>query len=178
MISTVLCGRFYKIFVSPMLHKNPSQISLRGIFRILLRFLLSSRLVKQVVLILSFLLSLFSGGRTEEVSGGSSQDVLYAVTEDQSHENTAGYAQNKELCITAAQGYSFSGDSNPNSVSIRVTQSGRRTQSQVRSTFRIIKGGKVIDNNHSHPFLAESIAHQAGMYVPQRYLFSLCRLRL
>ena len=34
MISTVLCGRFYKIFVSPMLHKNPSQSSLRGIFRI------------------------------------------------------------------------------------------------------------------------------------------------
>ena len=141
-------------------------------------FLLSLRLVKQVVLILSFLLSLFSGGRTEVVCGGSSQDVLYAVTEDQSHENTAGYAQNKELCITAAQGYSFSGDSNPNSVSIRVTQSGKRTQSQVRSTFRIIKGGKVIDNNHSHPFLAESIAHQAGMYVPQRYLFSICRLRL
>ena len=35
MISTVFCGRFYLIFVSPMLHKNPSQISLRGIFRIL-----------------------------------------------------------------------------------------------------------------------------------------------
>ena len=34
MISTVPHGRFYKIFVSPMLHKNPSQISLRGIFRI------------------------------------------------------------------------------------------------------------------------------------------------
>ena len=34
MISTVLCGRFYKIFVSPMLHKNPSQSSLRGIIGI------------------------------------------------------------------------------------------------------------------------------------------------
>ncbi len=34
MISIVLCGRFYKIFVSPMLHRNPSQISLRGIFRL------------------------------------------------------------------------------------------------------------------------------------------------
>ena len=34
MISIVLCSRFYMIFVSPMLHKNPSQISLRGIFRI------------------------------------------------------------------------------------------------------------------------------------------------
>ena len=34
MISTVLCGRFYKVFVSPMLHKNPSQNGLRGIFRI------------------------------------------------------------------------------------------------------------------------------------------------
>lgn len=141
-------------------------------------FLLSSRLVKQVVLILSFLLSLFSGGRTDVVCDSSSQDVLCAVTEDQSHENTAGYARSKDLCITAAQGYSFSGDSNPNSVSIRVTQSGRRTQSQVRSTFRIIKGGKVIDNNHSHPFLAESVSHQVGMYVPQRYLFSICRLRL
>ena len=134
--------------------------------------------VKQVVLILSFLLSLFSGGRTELVDDSSSQDVLCAVTEDQSHEDAAGYAQNRELCITAAQGYSFSSDSNPNSVSIRVTQSGRRTQSQVRSTVRIIKSGKVIDNNHSYPFLAESIVHQAGMYVPQRYLFSICRLRL
>ena len=35
MIFTVLRGRFYKIFVSPMLHKNPSQNGLRGIFRIL-----------------------------------------------------------------------------------------------------------------------------------------------
>ena len=34
MISTVLCSRFYKIFDSPMLHKNPSQISLRGIIGI------------------------------------------------------------------------------------------------------------------------------------------------
>ncbi len=34
MISTVLCGRFYKIFDSPMLHKNPSQNGLRGIIRI------------------------------------------------------------------------------------------------------------------------------------------------
>ena len=32
MIYTVLCGRLYKIFDSPMLHKNPSQSSLRGFF--------------------------------------------------------------------------------------------------------------------------------------------------
>ena len=35
MISTVLCVRLYKIFDSTMLHKNPSRISLRGIFRII-----------------------------------------------------------------------------------------------------------------------------------------------
>ncbi len=34
MISTVICGRFYMIFDSPMLHKNPLQTILRGIFRI------------------------------------------------------------------------------------------------------------------------------------------------
>ncbi len=33
MISTVLCGRFYNIFVSPMLHKKPSQVRLRGFYR-------------------------------------------------------------------------------------------------------------------------------------------------
>ena len=141
-------------------------------------FLLSLHCMKLVVLILSFLLSFLSGGRTEVVNTSSQDNGRYSVSESQSTEKTADYTQNRELCITAAQGYTFAGGGNSNSVSIRVTQSGKRTSPQVRSTFRIIKGGKIIDNNHLHPFLAQSIVHQAGMYISDRYLFSICSLRL
>lgn len=141
-------------------------------------FLLSLHCMKLVVLILSFLLSFLSGGRTEVVNTSSQDNGRYSVSESQSTEKTADYTQNRELCITAAQGYTFEGGGNSNSVSIRVTQSGKRTSPQVRSTFRIIKGGKIIDNNHLHPFLAQSIVHQAGMYISDRYLFSICSLRL
>jgi hypothetical protein len=133
--------------------------------------------VKLVTLILSFLLFFLSGGRAEVVTS-SQKSGQYSVSEGQSTNKTSDYTQNRELCITAAQGYTFAGGGNSNSVSIRVTQSGKRTSPQVRSTFRIIKGGKIIDNNHLHPFLAQSIVHQAGMYISDRYLFSICSLRL
>lgn len=133
--------------------------------------------MKQVTLILSFLLFFLSGGRAEVVTG-SQESGQYSVSEGQSTNKTSDYTQNRELCIAAAQGYTFAGDGGTNSVLIRVSQSGRRTQPQVRSTFRIIKGGKVIDNNHLHPFLAQSIVHLAGMYLSDRYLFSICSLRL
>ncbi len=141
-------------------------------------FLLSLHCMKLVVLILSFLLSFLSGGGTEAVSTSSQNNGQYSVSKSQSPEKNVDYTQNRELCITAAQGYTFAGNGNSYSVSIRVTQSGKRTSPQVRSTVRIIKGGKIIDNNHSHPFLAQSIVHQAGMYISERYLFSICSLRL
>lgn len=84
----------------------------------------------------------------------------------------------REISITAAQGHTFAGNNSTNSVSAKPPQSGRRINPQVRSTFRIIKGRKVIDNNHLHPFLAQSIVHLAGIYISERYLFSICRLRL
>ena len=86
--------------------------------------------------------------------------------------------QNRELCITSAQGYTFAGNNSSNSVSVRITQSVRRTNQPVRSTFRMVKGGKIIDNNHLHPFLAQSFVLLAGIHIPERFLFSICCLRL
>ena len=133
--------------------------------------------MKLIVLIVSFLLSFLSGVDAEPIRA-EAESSQCSVIESQPSEKIADYTQNRDLCLTAAQGYSFAGDGNSNSVSIRVTQSGRRTSQQSRSTFRIIKGGKVIDNNHQHTFLARSIIHQAGTYISERYLFSICRLRL
>jgi len=42
----------------------------------------------------------------------------------------------------------------------------------------MVKGGKIIDNNHLHPFLAQSFVLLAGIHIPERFLFSICRLRL
>lgn len=123
--------------------------------------------MKLLVLILSFLLSFLSGGRT---------DVVEADLQNEGQ--CTDQAPNREICITATPGYTFAGGGGSNTVSIRLTQSGKRTSPQVRSTFRIIKGGKVIDNNHLHPFMARSVVHLAGLFISERYLFSICSLRL
>ena len=124
--------------------------------------------MKLFVLIFSFLLTFLSGERAEVAS----------VSEGPSNESIADFSQNREICITAAQGYTFAGNNGSNSISVRITLTGKRTSPQVRSTFRMVKGGKVIDNNHLHPFLAQSFVHLAGFYISERYLFSICRLRL
>ena len=134
--------------------------------------------MKPFVLIFSFLLSLLSGGRTEVASTNPSSGAQCHVSEYPATESITGFAHNREICITAAQGYTFAGDDSTSSVSIRIPQSGKRTTPQVRSTFRIVKAGKVIDNNHLHPFLAQSVVHMAGIHIAERYLFSICRLRL
>lgn len=135
-----------------------------------LPFSLSLHCVKLCVLIFSFLLSFLSTGREESVSICSSK---YPATE-----KAIACAQNREVCLSAAQGYAFSGSNSTNSVSVRVNQSFRRINEPVRSAFRMVKGGKVVDNNHLHPFLARSFVHLTGLFISDRFLYSICRLRL
>lgn len=134
--------------------------------------------MKLFVLIFSLLLSFLAGGQKDVVSKSFPNDSQCNISEYPSAEAAADFTQNREICITAAQGYTFSGNNSTSSVSVRITQSGRRIHQPVRSTFRIVKGGKVVDNNHLHPFLAQSVVHLAGIYLSARYLFSICRLRL
>ena len=134
--------------------------------------------MKLTELILSLLLTFLSGGKTDTVSTESKQEDNYGLAETSSTDNFADKTSNREICITAVQGYTFAGGNSTNSISVRITQSGRRPFQQIRSTFRIVKSGKVIDNNQQHPFLSQSIVHLAGMYLSERYLFSICRLRL
>ena len=141
-------------------------------------FSLSLYPLKQFVLIFSILLSFLSQGRTEVLSTSISGGSQSSISECPATEKAADFSQNWESCITAAQGYSFSGSDSTYSISGRITQSGKRTSPQVRSAFRMVKGGKIIDNNHLHPFLARSVVHLAGIYISERYLFSICRLRL
>jgi hypothetical protein len=134
--------------------------------------------VKTLLLILSLLLSLFSGGKNKADTVVPSDEGSYCVAEASSSDTKADFSLNRDLCITVAQGQTFAGDGSSNSVSVRTTNTGRRTSPQTRSTFRVIKGGKVIDNNRTHPFLTPVFVPLSGMHISERYLFSICRLRL
>lgn len=133
--------------------------------------------MKTYALILSFLLSLFSWGgfdAVDPVQAAQRKDSLTAGPVEQ----TTDFTQNQELCFFASQGYSISGGNGSQSVGVRVSPSGRRTSSQTKSPFRMVKAGKMIDNNHSYPFLTQSFERSSGLYISERYLFDLCRLRL
>ena len=131
-----------------------------------------------MTLILTLLLSLFFGDKGVKASVNPETDSNFCVSESPSKDSTADHSLNRDLCITAAQGYTFAGNNTTNSVSVRTSQTGRRTSPQTKSGFRIVKDGKVIDNNHAHPFLAQSFQLRSGIHLSERYLFAICRLRL
>lgn len=141
-------------------------------------FLLSLCPVRIVVFLLSFLLSFLSGAKADAVAEVSGPAGDYCVSETPSTANPQARNLSQDICLTAAHGYTFAGNGNINFVSLRVTQTGKRSSSQLRSTFRIVKCGKIIDNNYIHPFLSQSVIHLSGVYLSERYLFSICRLRL
>lgn len=135
-------------------------------------------LLSTIAGLFSFLLSLLLPG---EVCGGvvdSSREGAYVRCADSKSEFEGDYVPGKDFCITATQGQSFSGEGNSNSVSPRTTSGGRRVQTQSKSTFRILKCGKVVDNNNIHPFLTSSFIILSGTCIHQRYLYAICRLRL
>ena len=134
--------------------------------------------MKLLTLILSLLLSLFAGGKADTVSEVQSAASQCSVSERSSSEKTVDHSLNRDICITAAQGYSFTGNNSTNSVSVRTTNAGRRTSPQSKSTFRVIKAGKVIDNNNLHPFLTPSFIALSGTRTFERDLYSICRLRI
>ena len=134
--------------------------------------------VKVLLLILSLLLSLFSGRQQTPDAAVSSEEGSYCLAEAASSDAPTDYRLNRDLCITAAQGLSFSGEGGSNPVSLRSPNTGRRTPTQLRSSTRFVKGGKVIDNNRTHPFPTPYFVPLSGTHISERYLFSICRLRL
>ena len=139
---------------------------------------LTLSIVKTMVLILSFLMSLLSGDRDVSTSSISTQNLSCVITTQPSDTKSLESALNRDVCITTARGYSFAGREDSSSATVRSMTQGRRTTPQTRSNSRIIKGGKVIENNNLHPFLAQSFVLLSGFHISERYLYSLCLLRI
>ena len=137
--------------------------------------------MKHLVLILSFLLSFLSGGKDACVRSVPAPAGLpkTAVCRTTPERTTDGRMMNKEFCLSPVQGGGIAGaGAGSHSSSVRNTNPGRRLPQSTRSTSRIVKAGKIIDNNHLHPFLTPFFRKLSGTDMPERYLYSICRLRL
>jgi hypothetical protein len=123
--------------------------------------------MKALTLILSILFSLFSGsGKEGHVSAAPSSDKV------------TGYTLHKEMCITAAQGCSFFGTENSNTISVRTSQTGRRAPQSTKTPSRLVRTGKIIDTHNFNPFLSALFPKADGAQSFFRYIYSICCLRL
>ena len=135
--------------------------------------------MKHLVLILSILLSFLSGGkdacvRSVPVPAGHPETAVCQTTPERT---TDGRMMNKEFCLSPVQGGGITG-AGSHSSSVRNTNPGRRLPQSTRSASRIVKAGKIIENNHLHPFLTPFFRKLSGTDMPERYLYSICQLRL
>lgn len=122
-----------------------------------------------VKFILSLMLSLILGG-----------SIVADSHSTESRHETKNIAQCliTESSTTSALDFSFSRNSLTQSFSYRSANSSQQTSPQVKSSCRIVKCGKIIDNNRLHPFLTISFVRLSGIFISERYLYSICRLRL
>ena len=135
--------------------------------------------MKHLVLVLSLLLSFLAGGkdvrvRNVPVPAGTPGTAVCRTAPER---ETDGRMLNNELCLSPVQGGGIAGTGS-HSFSVRNTNPGRRPSQSNRSASRIVKAGKIIENNHLHPFLTPFFCKLSGTDIPGRYLYSICKLRL
>ena len=137
--------------------------------------------MKRCAVILIAILSLLVSGR-----GLSAAEATYceqvagrtAVANAPESEKGTDHALHKDMCITAAQGWSFSGSENGNPVLLRTSQTGKRTTQSTKTTSRLVRTGKIIDTHNFNPFLSAFFPKADGAQSFFRYIYSICCLRL
>lgn len=132
--------------------------------------------MKTLALILSLLLTLLFGGGRDNVSYECPETQAGAVLEQQSQDDSPAQTLNRDICLSSALGYTFTGENCAGSFSVRTTNAGRRSQSQAKSSFQAVKYGKVIDYRISSPFL--SSVPLSGTRTSERFIYSICKLRI
>lgn len=129
-----------------------------------------------LLFILALLLSLSVGSRSGYVDADRREAV--AGVRNQTSDAARNPAFNRDLCLAAAPSPTFSGGEHGAPVSVRSTNTTHRTNPSTKSTTRMLKAGKDLCVRHFKPFLQAALLAESGRCTAERYLFSLCRLRL
>lgn len=128
------------------------------------------------LIILVWLLAQLSAGSDASLAQGSASvtDNIAALV----HTHEGESALPEQMCLTSAQNSIFSAGSRVQGASVRSLSSARRTQSHMRGSSRIVRCGRIIDIRNFDPILATAIVREHGSYSFERYIYSICCLRI
>ena len=132
--------------------------------------------MKSFVLIFTALLSFFFGGnRANNVCDRSLQHTD-AVVQCSDNDASGKKADFNDVAILPIRTVSYSGNGDSFAPSFRSTNSGRRVQPSYKSSFRVIKTGRVFDRNNFYTFQTDLKQFSSGIHSTNRYIHSLCQL--
>lgn len=132
--------------------------------------------MRGLVIIISVLLSfIFGEGKVGNASDRNRQytDAVVESTDKGAADRKADF---NDVAILPVRTATFSGDSSSFAPSFRSTNSGRRAQSSFKSSFRLVKEGKVFDRNNFYSFQTVILQFQSGIHSNSRYIYSICQL--
>lgn len=132
--------------------------------------------MKMMLLILSFFLSLHSGDRVKSIC---IPEVLQEICEDSLMPSPeSGIVSGGEPASALTQTSFFYGGSQTSPVSFRSSGSSDGGHSSARYSSRMPKSGKISSLNSFMAFMIDAVLAESGRLSSDRYLFSICRLRL
>lgn len=132
--------------------------------------------MKSFVLILATLMSFIFGDGGEGNACDININYSGSVAHCSGNDATEKKADFKDAAILPVRTATFSGDGNSIAPSLRTTNSGRRVQPSSKSSFRVIKTGKVFDRNNFYTFQTVILQFQSGIRSNSRYIYSICQL--
>ncbi|MBQ8070785.1 MAG: hypothetical protein IJ202_08040 [Bacteroidales bacterium] len=137
-------------------------------------------ILRSVIVFLFLLLSLDGGGHAPRSaaapspSGGT--DSLLMEQKGPQDEGCDVFSH--DMCLSAAQGWTFSGNGNGNSAPVRILPGERRIPSAHRSGRWTLSCGKTLDIHSFNTLFPSSGSKRTGPFNFDRFIFSICCLRL
>mgnify|MGYP003310171781 CR=1 FL=1 len=131
--------------------------------------------MKGIILIISLFLScVFSGtgSRNDILEGRSGGTVVSSTGRNTTEKKT----DLNDFAILPARTASYSGDGNSFAPTFHPTNSGRRVQPSFKSSFCVIKVGKIFDRSNFYTFQTDLKRFSSGIHSTSRYIHSLCQL--
>lgn len=131
--------------------------------------------MKHILLILVVLLSgcSFNGGDRGVAHCVKMADAVIGMADDQLPDDSRDFGSAAILPIRPAE---YSGENTNCVPSYRSDGSGRRVQPSQKSSFLVVRQGKVTDRHSHHAYLRELMKFQCGIHSSERYLHTICTL--
>ena len=132
--------------------------------------------MRSIAIIISILLSFILGGG--RVNNACDRNIHYTGTVVQCTDNDAPEKKVdfNDVALIPVRTATVSGDGSSFAPSFRSTNSGKRVQPSHKSSFRVIKTGKVFDRNNFYSFRTDILQFQSGIRSNSRYIYSICQL--